>query len=178
MTSTHSRTTRTAAVAVGALVAALATGCGSDDKSKPAAAAAAPTSTPGLASLYGTYERKTTKSDIARTKSFRHEGPGQSAPKPGPARLVISSAKPQDSMEVTDVNDDNFTFGMDIKAAASGVIAITSYTTPAHGAFCGPETSASARYSWKVSGKALVLDSKSDPCADRDSTLTGRWTRR
>jgi hypothetical protein len=155
---------------------AVAAGCGgsSDDKkastttaSTAAAAAALPTD------LQGTWTRKVTQKDIDRTADHRNEaGPNQDAPKPGPAQLVI---QPGD-MQTTDQNAQ-FTVDQDFKATNDGKLAILGYQHPERGAFCSPSIPQNADYTWKVSGGELVLDATADPCADRDSTLTGTWKR-
>jgi hypothetical protein len=65
---------------------------------------------------------------------------------------------------------------MDMDASASGKLALSTYV--GKGAYCGPEIPEPASYSWKLQGRTVVLKAKNDPCADRDSTLTGKWTRR
>jgi hypothetical protein len=155
---------------------ALAAGCGSDHKSAtpPSTAAAAK---PGTASLYGTYERDVTKADIERTDKVRSEaGPNQEKPKPDHSVLTIAQGDPQGTITAT--GSDGFAIAMDMDATASGKLVLPTYVDPGKGAFCGPEIPAPATYSWRLKGRTLVLKAKNDPCADRDSTLTGKWTRR
>jgi hypothetical protein len=153
---------------------ALVAGCGSDHKSAtPASTAAA--AKPGTASLYGTYERNVTKADIERTDKIRSElGPNQERPKPDHAVLTIAEGDPQSTITAT--GSDGFAIAMDMDASASGKLALSTYV--GKGAYCGPEIPEPASYSWKLQGRTLVLKAKNDPCADRDSTLTGKWTRR
>jgi hypothetical protein len=155
---------------------ALVGGCGSNHKSAtpPSTAAAAK---PGTASLYGTYERAVTKADIERTDKIRSEaGPNQEKPKPDHVVLTIAEGDPQGTITAT--GSDGFAVAMDIYASASGKLDLSTYVDPGKGAFCGPEIPAPASYSWKLQGRTLVLRAQNDPCADRDSTLAGKWTRR
>jgi hypothetical protein len=155
---------------------ALVAGCGSGHKSAtPASTAAA--ARPGTASLYGTYERAVTKADIERTDKIRSEvGPNQEKPKPDHVVLTIAEGDPQGTITAT--GSDGLVVTMDMDPSASGKLDLSTYVDPGKGAFCGPEIPAPASYSWKLQGRTLVLRARNDPCADRDSTLTGKWTRR
>jgi hypothetical protein len=155
---------------------ALVAGCGSDHKAATSASTTA-AAKPGTASLYGTYERDVTKADIERTDKIRSEaGPNQEKPKPDHAVLSIAEGDPQATITAT--GSDGFTVAMDMNATSSGKLDLSTYVDPGKGAFCGPEIPAPASYSWKLHGRTLVLRARNDPCADRDSTLTGKWTRR
>lgn len=169
------------AVAVAALTAGLAVaGCGSDDDdtSTPAAqqdtapvtvtaeAAAVP------ADLLGTYERRVTRADIERTANVRNEsGPNQQAPPAGRKRLVIdgTTIRFEDPAETPP-----FVIEQSISATNSEV-SIEAYVSPDKGSFCGPEIPQNATYSWSREGDVLRLEADGDPCADRDSLLTGNW---
>ncbi len=171
------RNPRTLLAITAALAAvALVVGCGSGHKSAaPASTAAA--AKPGTASLYGTYERDVTKADIERTDKIRSEaGPNQEKPKPDHAVLTIAEGDPQGTITVN--GSDGFTVTMDMNATASGTLDLSTYVDPRKDAFCGPEIPQPASYAWNLKGRTLVLKAKNDPCADRDSTLTGKWTRR
>jgi hypothetical protein len=171
-----SRTPQTLLAITASLVPlALVAGCGSDPKSAtPASTAAA--AKPGTASLYGTYERDVTKADIERTDKSRSEaGPNQEKPKPDHVVLTVAEGDPQGT--ITAAGSDGFTVAMDIDVTASGKLDLSTYVDPGKGAFCGPEIPTPASYSWKLNGRTLVLKANNDPCADRDSTLTGKWTR-
>jgi hypothetical protein len=155
---------------------ALVAGCGSGHKSTTAASATA-AAKPGTASLYGTYERYVTKADIERTDKIRSEaGPNQEKPKPDHVVLTIAEGDPQGTITAT--GSDGFAIAMDMEASSGGKLELPTYVDPGKGAFCGPEIPAPATYSWKLHGRTLVLRAQNDPCADRDSTLTGKWTRR
>jgi hypothetical protein len=155
---------------------ALVAGCGSGHKAATAASTAA-AAKPGTASLYGTYERDVTNADIERTDNVRSEaGPNQEKPKPAHVVLTIAEGDPQSTITAT--GSDGFAAAMDMDASASGKLDLSTYVDPGKGAFCGPEIPAPASYSWKLQARTLVLTAQKDPCADRDSTLTGRWTRR
>jgi len=172
-----SRTPQTLLAITATLVPlALAAGCGSDHTSATSASTAA-AAKPGTASLYGTYERDVTKADIERTDKTRSEaGPNQEKPKPDHSVLTIAQGDPQSTITAT--GSDGFTVAMDMDATASGKLDLPTYVDPGKGAFCGPEIPEPATYSWRLKGRTLVLKAKNDPCADRDSTLTGKWTRR
>jgi hypothetical protein len=161
---------------VAAASVALVAGCGSDHKSAtPASTSAA--AKPGTASLYGTYERDVTKADIERTDKARSEaGPHQEKPKPDHVVLTIAEGDPQGT--ITTTGSDGFAVAMDMDATSGGKLDLSTYVDPNKGAFCGPEIPTPASYAWKLNGRTLVLTAHKDPCADRDSTLTGRWTRR
>jgi hypothetical protein len=154
---------------------ALISGCGSDHKSATAPPAGA--AKPGTASLYGTYERDVTKADIERTDKIRSEaGPNQEKPKPDHVVLTIAEGDPQSTITAT--GSDGFAIAMDMDASASGKLDLSTYVGPNKGAFCGPEIPTPASYAWRLQGRTLMLAAQKDPCADRDSTLTGKWTRR
>jgi hypothetical protein len=154
----------------------LAAGCGSDHKSATAASTKE-AAKPGTASLYGTYERDVTRADIERTDKVRSEaGPNQDKPKPDHVVLTIAEGDPQGTITAT--GSDGLTVAMDMDASSSGKLDLSTYVDPSKGAFCGPEIPTPATYAWKLNGRILVLSAQKDPCADRDSTLTGKWTRR
>jgi hypothetical protein len=90
--------------------------------------------------------------------------------------LTIAEGDPQGTITAT--GSDGFAVAMDMDASASGKLDLSTYVDPGKGAFCGPEIPAPASYSWKLQGRTLVLRAQKDPCADRDSTLAGKWTRR
>jgi hypothetical protein len=152
------------------LAAALvAGGCGSSDNDKPASSGSQRTT--ASQAPYGLYIRTVTKQDIARTAGRRDEhGPDQSTPAPGRYRLVIAKGAAQDVIKVT--GPDGFTIDMDMTVNA-GALRLTSYVTRA--SFCGPEIPAQATYTFQAAATSLQLRPKGDPCADRDSMLTGSW---
>lgn len=155
---------------------ALATGCGAD--AKPTRQASATTAAkPGTASLYGTYERHVSKADIERTDKIRSDtGPGQEKPKPDDVVLTIAEGDPKGT--VTATGSDGFAIAMDMEATSGGRLVLPTYVDPRKGAYCGPDIPVPATYSWKLNGHTLTLRAQGDPCADRDSTLSGTWTRR
>ena len=153
-------------------VGALALGaCGDDDDSS---GADAPKTTASASAPYGTYVRHVTSRDLARTKERRDEyGPAQQLPPAGRYRLVIAKGAAQDVLKATDPG--GFTVAMDVKPS-DGVIRLTSYVDPAQAAFCGVEIPAQAAYRFDADGSTLALEATpEDPCADRDSILTGTW---
>jgi hypothetical protein len=179
----RSRLASVACAATMATAALVITGCGSDDGDTSAAAEPAPTSSTAAApetatvpsDLLGTYERRVTRADIARTADIRNEaGPHQETPEPGPARLVITAS----SLKFTDLGaDPPLTIEQSITATADR-LSIEAYVRPDKGAFCGPEIPQNTTYGWEHTGEVLRLEAQDDPCADRDSLLTGAWKRK
>ncbi len=151
-------------------------GCGSDDDGSRPAPAAQATTTPAAGApqeLLGTFQRRVTRADIARTDKLRDEsGAHQDAPAPGPVGLVLTATQ----LTLTDRGvDPPLTIRQSISPAA-GRLGIDGYIHPEVGSFCGPEIPQNASYRWSRAGDVLTLESTDDPCADRDSVLTGAWT--
>jgi hypothetical protein len=156
--------------------ALVAGGCGSNDKPASSGSTAASSTSSAAESPYGLYVRTMTKQDLARTADHRDEhGPNQSTPPTGRYRLVIAKGASQDVIKVTDPT--GFTIDMDM-TADPGSLRLTSYVDPSRASFCGPEVPAPAKYTFKASASSLQLQPNSDPCADRDSMLTGTWSKR
>jgi len=155
-----------------ALVAAGCGGSDDNDGDKPATSASKPAASQAP---YGLYVRTVTKQDIARTAKFRDEhGPDQSTPPAGRYRLVIARGASQDVIKVTD--PEGFTIDMDM-VVKEGSLHLTTYVDPSRASFCGPEVPEPATYGFQAAGSSLQLQPKGDPCADRDSMLTGTWAR-
>jgi hypothetical protein len=157
------------------LVAALvAGGCGGANDDKPASSGSS--TAQAAKAPYGLYVRTVTKRDITRTAKFRDEhGPDQSTPSPGRYRLVIAKGAAQDVIKLT--GPDGFTIDMDMTVSASD-LRLTSYVDPSRASFCGPEVPAPATYSFEAEASSLKLRPKAnDLCADRDSMLTGTWSK-
>jgi hypothetical protein len=152
------------------IVLGLGTACGGDDEDDSESNASA--TTPRLAvDLLGTYERRVTKADIARTADRVLKERGFEPSPPGPRRLVIDDG----SFTVTDLRD-NFQISQKL-TASEGNFDIGDYIRPDKGAFCGPKVPQGAIYSWSLEADVLTLKAESDSCADRDSILSGRWKR-
>jgi hypothetical protein len=97
----------------------------------------------------------------------------QQLPPEGEYRLVIAKGAGQDVLKATDPG--GFTVAMDMRAAGE-IVDLTSYVDPSKASFCGPEVPAPAQYAFKAESSVLSLEpSEDDPCADRDSILTGTW---
>ena|SRR5690349_9635749 len=159
------------------LVAAalIAGGCGSGSSSDKPTTSGSAAASQTSASPYGLYTRTVTKKDIARTAARRDEhGPNQSTPGTGRYELVIAKGAAQDVIKVT--GPDGFTIDMDM-TVVPGTLRLTSYVDPSRASFCGPEVPAPATYSFKAAASSLQLHPNSDPCADRDSMLTGTWSK-
>jgi hypothetical protein len=150
------------------VLAAFAAGCGSDEKAPRASGPT--TSAPSLA---GTYERTLTHADIDRTDHLRDESPpGQGKPQPGPLKLALDDG----TLTLIDAGA-GLTIRQDFSATSDGAFRIGAYQAPDQGSFCGPDVSQTATYTWKQSGDVLTLKGEQDECADRDSSLSGRWQR-
>jgi hypothetical protein len=153
-------------------------GCGSDSDPGPAATTTTATAPPAAKATgpYGTYVRTVAKKDLQRTAERRSEyGPHQELPPDGDYRLVIAKGSAGDVLKTTDPGD--FTIDQEIRLAGD-VIRLTSYVDPSRAAYCGPEIAAEAQYRFEVSDGKLTLEpAQDDPCADRDSILTGTWKR-
>jgi hypothetical protein len=172
---------RRAVSATAAALALVAAGCGSSSDAEDSGAATASTTTTAAsqssslpAQLAGSYTRSVTEADIDRTQKKRSEaGPNQEKPKPSRVLLFL---EPTGMTARTPKAD--FVVQQDYSATDGGQLVIQGYQHPEEGAFCGPEIPQNAAYTWKVSGDKLTLHATKDPCADRDSTLTGVWTRK
>lgn len=160
----------TARISAVLVLAALAAGCGSDEDGSTSQGAV----TTSAADLAGTYERTLTSADIERTDDLRDESaPGQGKPEPGPLELALESG----TLTMTDVGA-KLTIRQDFSATSDGAFRIGAYQAPEQGSFCGPDVPQTAAYTWKRSGDVLTLKAARDECADRDSSLSGRWQRR
>jgi hypothetical protein len=154
--------------------ALLAGGCGSSAGNHTASSSGSTTAPPKAP--YGVYARTVTRQDIARTARRRSEyGPSQSTPPTGRYRLVIARGAAQDVIKVTDPK--GFMIDMDTNVA-QGALTLTSYVDPNRASFCGPEIAVLASYTFRAAASSLQLQpQKKDPCADRDSMLTGTWSK-
>jgi hypothetical protein len=147
--------------------------CGSDDTqtTKPAAAPATPAAG-ATQDLVGTFQRRMTKADIARTQKLRSEaGPLQEKPKPSRLTLVLTAAELR-------LTDSGFSPPLIVRQSitpTAGKLGIDGYIRPDVGSFCGPEIPQNAAYTWTRAGDVLTLTAADDRCADRDSSLTGDW---
>jgi hypothetical protein len=172
---------RHAIPAAAAALAIVAAGCGSNGSKKDTGAATAASTKTGTSQpstlppgLAGSYTRFVSKADIKRTKAKRSEvGPNQSAPKPERFLLFFDPS----AMTARTPSGD-YVVQHDYSASTDGQLVIRGYQHPDVGAFCGPEIAQNATYTWKLSGDKLTLRAVKDPCADRDSTLTGVWSRK
>lgn len=167
---------RTTLPLTAAAIALAAAGCGSTKETATTTNAsrttAATASTPP--ELLAQWTRFVTKADIERTKKKRSElGPNQDTPKPAQALTTfepkaLTTRDPRATLVIQ----------QDYKATPDGKLVILGYQHPDVGSFCGPEIPQNATYTWKLAGNKLTLRAVSDACADRDSTLTGTWTRK
>ena len=158
-----------------ALLAVAAAGCGSSDSKKSAAPQASAATAPSPPhALLGKYQRFVSKADIARTQKTRSElGPNQEKPKPGTTLMFL-----EPGTLTTRDPAGKFVVQQDYTATSAGKLVIRGYQHPDVGSFCGPEIPQNATYTWKAAGDKLTLRAAGDPCADRDSTLTGTWSRK
>jgi hypothetical protein len=164
-----------------AVIALAASGCGSGDDSKSSSAADSATTASSQSQakppqeLLGIYTRSVTKADIERTQKKRSElGPNQEKPKPSDAAMGIGAQ----GINISSPDDPGFQVDQDYVATSDGKLVIRGYQNPQAGSFCGPEIPQNATYTWKLDGTKLTLGATDDPCADRDSTMTGTWTRK
>lgn len=168
----------TSLVVAGALASAGLGACGGGDDAPTAAtptAKGASASTSRPAAPYGVYTRRVTARDLARTKALRSEaGPTQELPPSGRYHLVIAKGGGQDVLKVTDPS--GFTTDMDM-TMRDGRLVTTSYVDAARASFCGPEMPVNSVYRVALAEQALRLAADEDQCADRNSILTGTWTR-
>jgi hypothetical protein len=157
---------------VGLSLLTLEAGCGSSAKTTAHHEPTAPTpARSSAANLNGSYVRTITKSDIARTNSFRHEGPGQVLIPRGVYHLTFSGG----TFRATDPT--GFGVAQTYSATGKGHLSVILYVNPNQGSFCGPDIPQSAAYKWSLSNDILTLTANDDGCADRDSILQGHWTR-
>ena len=170
--------TRSATAAAVAIAVLGVAGCGSSKSDDKSTAAKPPSTAPATAKvppeLLGSYTRKVTQADIDRTQRKRSEvGPNQEKPKPSRALAFFEAG----GLSTRDPAGE-FVVQQDYSASADGKLEIRGYQHPEVGAFCGPEIAQNATYAWKASGSTLTLKAIDDPCADRDSTLSGVWKRK
>ena len=157
------------------VLAAAATACGSSTDTKtgasaPATPAAATTAAADRAAS-GTYTRALTAADIARTDSFRVEGPNQVTPPIGKMTLKLTDSG------IAVVDPTGFEIAETAAVGTDASLEIQTYVDPQKASFCGPEAPQNASYTWKLDGEALTLSPVEDRCADRNAILTGTWTR-
>ena len=151
------------ALAIAASLLLILPACGSDDEAAPTPATTAAAA--DTTALFGRYEREVTQADIDRTAAKRAEG--QEVPAPGRHRLVVN----QGVMQV--FLPDGFQISLELTVEGD-TWRIGRYTG-GQGVFC--TDSGPATYTWKLDDDELTLTATSDACADRDSTLTGVWTK-
>lgn len=173
------KTLRSILVTLAATAGLAVAGCGSSDDDTTTAAAPQQETTPTAATatavapeLLGTFERRVTAADIERTGKIRDEsGPNQEKPSPGVRRLVIDGGTLR--LEVR-AEKPPLVIEQSISSSAEE-LSIEAYVRPEAGSFCGPEIPQNATYTWSREGAVLRLKAVGDPCADRDSELTGDW---
>lgn len=149
--------------------ASILAGCGSDDQTATTSAAttAAADDAAVPADVFGEYERDVTQADVDRTSDKRVEGPGQEPPTSGTYRLVANEGVIQVFLP------DGFQISQEL-TVTEDTWEIERYIG-GEGVFCVDDGPSS--YSWDLEGDELSLVPKSDGCADRDSVLTGTWTK-
>ena len=97
----------------------------------------------------------------------------RSRPNTGPLALTLTDG----TLKLVD-RGAGVTILQDFSATTDGALRIGAYQHPERGSFCGPEVPETASYTWRVAGGVLTLAASDDPCADRDASLSGAWTRR
>lgn len=149
--------------AVALLLLASACGLNGDET---AATTAAETTDP-VDAVLGDYEREMTKADIERTAAKRRQG--TQTPSLGRVRLVVRGGV----MQV--LVPEGFSISQELTVTEEEW-RIGPYIGSGMDAFC-PGSDRLATYGWRADGEELTLSPKDDACADRDSTLSGTWTR-
>jgi hypothetical protein len=126
------------------------------------------------APLAGDWERRMTKSDIARTQPNRVESPDELPP----AGVWTLHIHPNGLVTY----DDPAGSGGAEAAGASEPRSLTLYGPPnwllpedRQGSFC--DIAPVAVYTWHADGNTLALRGRDPRCADRDAVFTGNWTR-
>lgn len=154
-------------IAVLLLLAAPLAACGSDDAAAPQTTSTTTATDVFPDELIGEYEREVTPADIERTQDRRVEGPGHEPPAPGLHRMVVNEGVMQIYLP------DGFEISQEL--TITGDAWNTGPYVGGEGVFCPDDGPAS--YTWERDREGLVLTVLDDPCADRDSTLTGTWTK-
>jgi hypothetical protein len=149
-------------VVVAALL--LLAGCASDEEAVPTTTTTETTTAEAAAAPFGEYEREVTQADLDRTAETRPAG--SESPPPGTYRLTLSEGN------IIVVDPDGFSISQELTVTRDA-LKIERYI--GEGFFC-PDDSASS-YGWKLDGEKLILAPGKDDCADRDSILTGSWTK-
>jgi hypothetical protein len=117
----------------------------------------------------GKWTRVVTKADVARTAAFRDEGPGGSPTATGRATLAFARGQ----FRATDAH--GFTVAEHYSIVGDSLHA--GLYVSSDQAFCRPTVAERATYTWSITGTTLRLRRTKDACADRDSLLTGTWTK-
>jgi hypothetical protein len=159
---------KTHAIIITALTAVCLGACGDDNE--PAAVQATATPSPA----FGVYTREVTEADIERTMDARNDAPGFEPAPAGRWQLTLAPGKGVDVVKVTD--PEGLTIEMDAKVDGDE-LRLVAYSAPEKGAFCDPAIAAQAKYELTVQDSAIALKPSADECADRDSVLTGTWTK-
>ncbi|MDQ3993735.1 MAG: hypothetical protein M3265_02935 [Actinomycetota bacterium] len=142
----------------------LLVGCASDEEAAPRTTSETTTAEAAAAAPFGEYEREVTQAELDRTAEKRPAG--SESPPPGTYRLTLSEGN------IIVVDPDGFSISQEL-AVTRDVLKVGRYI--GEGFFC-PNDSASS-YSWKLDAEKLILAPDKDDCADRDSILTGSWTK-
>ena len=158
--------TRTLPITV--LTALCLAACGDDNE--PAAVEATATPSPA----FGVYTREVTEADIERTTDARNDAPGF---EPAPAGRWQLTIAPGDGVDVVKATDpEGLTIEMDAKVDGDE-LRLVAYSAPEKGVFCDQAIAALAKYELTVQDSAIALKPSAEKCADRDSVLTGTWTK-
>ena len=150
------------------LIAFVVVACGDDDE--PAAVEATATPSPA----FGVYTREVTEADIERTMDARNDAAGFEPAPAGRWQLTIAPGAGVDVVKVTD--PEGFTIEMDARVDGNQ-LRLVAYSAPEKGTFCDQAIAANAKYELSMQDSEIALKPSADECADRDSVLTGTWTR-
>ena len=156
------------ALLVALLLAAAA--CGGDDEDAANVAEPGPATTAGPKAeagdaVFGEYQRTVTRADLDRTAEKRAEG--SEVPPTGRYRLTLSEGA------IVVVDPNRFSISQEL-TVTDDTLTVERYI--GEGFFC-PDDSPSS-YRWTLDSERLTLAPQKDGCADRDSILTGAWTKK
>ena len=159
--------------AAAALLVLVLGACGSgEDASAPTDPARQTASGAGASTNpYGEYEREVTQSDLDRTAEKRSRRPSAELPPSGTWRLTLNTGV----LEVVDPTEFRVAQEIEVTDTTLEVGRYFHVSGGQYGIFCEDDSPSS--YMWEFDGDRLTLASEKDACADRDSVLTGTWTR-
>jgi hypothetical protein len=149
-----------------AAVLLLAAGCGGEGDADEAARTTTAAAEAQSPQPFGKYERRVTQADLDRNDSKRTKG--WETPPPGAYRLTLDRG-------VMQVVDPNGLYIAQELTVDGDTLRIERYIGESGIAFCPNDGPSS--YNWELDGETLSLSPEDDACPDRDSILTGSWSK-